>query len=90
MAGAVAVMAAAVIAVLQRVLFVSQSRLPSALPPPIPTPPQAAVTLLEERGRLPAPGVHTPASLLRGTTYVDRLRAHGITFEQVDSAAVPQ
>lgn len=49
---------------------------------------QAAITLLEEQGKLPAPGVHTPASLLWGTGYVDRLRAHGIKFERVESAAV--
>jgi len=49
---------------------------------------QAAITLLEEKGKLPALGVHTPASLLWGTGYVDRLRAHGIKFEVVDSAAV--
>jgi len=49
---------------------------------------QAAVTLLEERGQLPAAGVHTPASLLRGTTYIDRLKGRGIKFEQVESAAV--
>ena len=56
---------------------------------PIPAPClQAAITLLEEKGKLPAPGVHTPASLLWGTGYVDRLRAHGIKFERVDSAAV--
>ena len=57
---------------------------------PTPTchPWQAAITLLEEPGALPAPGVHTPASLLRGTRYIQRLRPHGISFERVDSAAV--
>lgn len=49
---------------------------------------QAAITLLEERQRLGQPGVHTPASLLRGTTYIDRLRSRGIKFEQVASAAM--
>lgn len=49
---------------------------------------QAALTLLEEREKLPAPGVHTPASLLGRTSYISRLQRRGITFEQVDSAAV--
>ena len=47
---------------------------------------QAAITLLEEGERLGTPGVHTPASLLRGTTYIERLRSRGIKFEQVHSA----
>ena len=42
----------------------------------------AAVTLVEEREKLGVPpGVHTPAFLLQNTTYVDRLKARGITFE---------
>ncbi|PSC70768.1 saccharopine dehydrogenase-like oxidoreductase [Micractinium conductrix] len=49
---------------------------------------QAAVTLLEERDKLPAPGVHTPASLLRRTTYIERLQRRGVKFEQLESAAV--
>lgn len=49
---------------------------------------QAAITLLEERDRLPLPGVHTPASLLRGTTYIQRLQRRGIKFEVVQSARV--
>lgn len=65
---------------------------PLLIPPhPFPLPPpsrQAAITLLEEQAALPEPGVHTPASLLRGTRYIERLRPHGITFERVDSAAV--
>ena len=51
-----------------------------------PIAPQAAITLLEEQERLGAPCVHTPASLLRGTTYIERLRSRGIKFEQVYSA----
>ncbi|EFN50859.1 hypothetical protein CHLNCDRAFT_59409 [Chlorella variabilis] len=49
---------------------------------------QAAITLLEERQSLGLPGVHTPASLLRDTTYIDRLRSRGIKFEQVQDATV--
>lgn len=49
---------------------------------------QAAIAVLEERSRLPAPGVHTPVSLLRKTGYVERLQRHGIKFEQLDSPAV--
>lgn len=55
---------------------------------PCSLPHQAAITLLEERAALPEPGVHTPASLLRGTRYIQRLRPHGITFERVDSPRV--
>lgn len=55
---------------------------------PFPVAPQAAITLLEEGERLGGPGVHTPASLLRGTTYIQRLRSRGIKFERVDSARV--
>jgi short subunit dehydrogenase-like uncharacterized protein len=55
---------------------------------PLPFAPQAAITLLEEHERLEPPGVHTPASLLRGTTYIERLRSRGIKFEQVDAARV--
>jgi short subunit dehydrogenase-like uncharacterized protein len=49
---------------------------------------QAAITLLEEPERLPQPGVHTPATLLRRTSCIDRLRSRGIAFERVESAAV--
>lgn len=42
----------------------------------------AAVVLIEERGKLKMePGVYTPASLLRSTSYVDRIRQRGIIFE---------
>ena len=66
-------------------------RTPHQAPPPgLPSPfsRQAAVTLLEERDKLPAPGVHTPASLLRRTTYIERLQRRGVKFEQLESAAV--
>ncbi len=39
---------------------------------------QAALTILEERGKLPPPGVHTPGFLLRNTTLPERLQLRGI------------
>lgn len=45
---------------------------------------QAAVTLLEERGKLGVPpGVHTPGYVFRNSGYVSRLQAHGINFQRV-------
>ncbi|GAB4820285.1 hypothetical protein N2152v2_007331 [Parachlorella kessleri] len=45
---------------------------------------QAAITLLEERDKIDAPGgVFTAGALLRSTTYIDRLQSRGIKFEQV-------
>ena len=49
---------------------------------------QAAATVLEERQRLGPPGVHTPASLLRNTSYLQRLRSRGIKVERVEDARV--
>ena len=44
----------------------------------------AAVTMVEERKKLPKEGgVYTPAFLLKDTTYIDRLKARGIAFEQI-------
>ena len=52
-------------------------------------PPQAALTLLEERDRVGVPpGVLTPGLLLRATSYIQRLQRRGIAFERVDSARV--
>ncbi|KAG1677801.1 hypothetical protein FOA52_008565 [Chlamydomonas sp. UWO 241] len=42
---------------------------------------QAGLSLLTDRGQLPAPGVHTPGALLCDTSYPDRLRARGISIE---------
>eukprot|EP01026_Neomeris_dumetosa_P063679 TRINITY_DN6047_c0_g2_i9.p1 TRINITY_DN6047_c0_g2~~TRINITY_DN6047_c0_g2_i9.p1 ORF type:complete len:279 (-),score=26.34 TRINITY_DN6047_c0_g2_i9:248-1084(-) len=44
---------------------------------------QAALTLLEEREKLPEFGVFTPASLLSETSYLSRLQENGITFEVI-------
>ena len=50
---------------------------------------QAALTLLEERSKVGAPGgVFTVGALLRKTSYVERLQARGIVFERTDSARV--
>lgn len=49
---------------------------------------QAARVVLQERDAIQSPGgVLTPGELLRGTTYVDRLRGRGIEFEQVPPPA---
>lgn len=49
----------------------------------------AARALIEEREKINEivqPGVHTPAFLLQNTTYVDRLKARGITFEVLEAS----
>lgn len=69
-------------------VLVAASTAADAAPAPQFHPAQAAISVLEERSRLPAPGVHTPVSLLRKTGYVGRLQRHGIKFEQLDSPAV--
>uniref|UniRef100_A0A7R9YR15 Saccharopine dehydrogenase NADP binding domain-containing protein n=1 Tax=Chlamydomonas euryale TaxID=1486919 RepID=A0A7R9YR15_9CHLO len=49
---------------------------------------QAALTVLEDRGKLPGPGVHTPGALLCDTGYAERLQARGIKIEVVSDGAV--
>ena len=46
----------------------------------------ATITLLKERNKLKLkPGVHTPAILFQNTSYIDRLRSRGITFQVSDN-----
>ena len=44
----------------------------------------AAIVLRTERDKLSVPpGVHTPAMMLQGTSYIERLRARGIMFKSL-------
>eukprot|EP01025_Chloroclados_australasicus_P062016 TRINITY_DN8144_c0_g1_i6.p1 TRINITY_DN8144_c0_g1~~TRINITY_DN8144_c0_g1_i6.p1 ORF type:complete len:415 (+),score=37.65 TRINITY_DN8144_c0_g1_i6:171-1415(+) len=42
---------------------------------------QSAITLLEEKDKLPEFGVYTPAGLFSETSLLDRLQSNGITFQ---------
>lgn len=49
----------------------------------------AGLTLLEEESALrSSPGVHTVATLFNGTSYLDKLQQHGISFSVVSDGQV--